>query len=824
MSEQQVLWQRAKTIVADALVLPPDERSAYVDACCADDRALHGEVTSLLRHATNTADFIESPAALGTPASALAQHSLVGARVGAYCIAREIGQGGMGVVYAADRVDGAYVQRVAIKILRNAIHTEADVRRMQRERQALAALNHPHIAHLLDGGTTENGLPYLVMEFVDGDVIDVYAKRNSLSLTTRVGLVRAVCAAVQSAHQQLLIHRDIKPANILVTHDGVVKLLDFGIARLLASDQSGLASQDIAMQFTPRYASPEQVRGQPVSVATDVYGLGLLLYDLLAGASPYPRIASEAATSAAMAMQIILADAPKRASEIAAQYAPKFCATLEGELDTILLKACAKEPRERYATVAQLDEDLRRWLNQEPITARAPTWGYRARKFVARNRVASAVAASALVVAAGLVTMIVTERNRAQYQAAQTRQLANKLIFDYYREIEPLAGAIPVRKKMLEDAGAYLDKIALDAPHDVRVAVETGAAYRKLADAQYNGRGTQNLGNKEAAEDAWQKARVMLETALTRAPNDRDANYEMGRYETDRASLEFQNGNADKVDVNFNAAIARYERVLARVPGDAEIIYELFRAHTAFASVEVRRKKSALAKLADAQTVFERLKKTTTDKSIISKAAGFLMVVKANDATQRDDAETAIRLSDEQIAFYTHEAFESPNDINQKMHLFNAYSSKAVVLMNAKRSEEAIAPLGEAITRQQALLAANPIDASLLGTSGRTFFIRARAWRDLKKFDAALADFHESKRQFDRAENLDLPLPMRRLQAQSLGLMLATANALPPAQYAADAKIAAEATLALAAKLPAIYAVQSHQVWLNNAKQHLVRK
>jgi serine/threonine protein kinase len=277
-------WQHVRTVFDHVASLPLVERAAYLDTACTGDADLRREVESLLlsHHEAGT-EFLNTPAInLSRPAP-----SRVGRRIGAYNIVEEIGRGGMGEVYRAGRADGQYEKEVAIKLVRGGYDTASVLERFRHERQILASLDHPNIARLLDGGTTDEGLPYLVMELIEGTPIDQYCDARKLNVNERLGLFVQVCSAVQYAHQRLVIHRDIKPGNILVTKEGVPKLLDFGIAKIL--DPATSAATTVAGPMTPEYASPEQIRGEPITTATDVYSLGVVLYQLLTGRSPYPK-------------------------------------------------------------------------------------------------------------------------------------------------------------------------------------------------------------------------------------------------------------------------------------------------------------------------------------------------------------------------------------------------------------------------------------------------------------------------------------------------------------------------------------------------------
>lgn len=280
-------WKQIREVFDHAVLLPTVERAVYLDNVCASDPDLRSEVESLLvSNSQAGAGFLNNPAVDLAKVPSKPASSRVGRRIGAYNILEEIGQGGMGEVYRAARADGQYEKQVAIKLVRGGYDTAAVLDRFRHERQILASLDHPNIARLLDGGTTEEGIPYLVMELIEGTRIDQYCDAHALGVTERLRLFLQVCAAVQYAHQRLVIHRDIKPGNILVTKEGVPKLLDFGIAKIL--DPAAGAEATMAGPMTPEYASPEQIRGEPITTATDVYSLGVVLYQLLASRSPYP--------------------------------------------------------------------------------------------------------------------------------------------------------------------------------------------------------------------------------------------------------------------------------------------------------------------------------------------------------------------------------------------------------------------------------------------------------------------------------------------------------------------------------------------------------
>jgi serine/threonine protein kinase len=417
-------WKQVKEIFNAALDRSVDEREAFLDEACGGDLSLRQQGERLINIHQQAGDFIEDRAAttqdslLTNEFVTLAPDPMIGRQVGAYRLVREIGRGGMGAVYLAVRADDQYQKRVALKLVKRGMGTKDILRRFRHERQILAGLNHPYIAQLLDGGTTEDGLPYFVMEYVEGQPITNYCDTHKLTIAERLKLFRQVCAAAQYAHQNLVVHRDLKPSNILITADGAPKLLDFGIAKLLNPELSAQAIDPTVTALrlmTPEYASPEQVRGEPVTTASDVYSLGIVLYELLTGHRPY-RLKSrmphdilrtvceeeperpstvidrvEAGASAEGATHIPLA--PEIVSRTREGQPDKLRRRLQGDLDNIVLMAMRKEPQRRYATVNQLSEDIRRHLEGLPVVARKVTFGYRLQKFIARHKTSAAAAA-----------------------------------------------------------------------------------------------------------------------------------------------------------------------------------------------------------------------------------------------------------------------------------------------------------------------------------------------------------------------------------------------------------------------------------------------
>ncbi|MEM7355576.1 MAG: serine/threonine-protein kinase, partial [Acidobacteriota bacterium] len=417
-------WRLVRSIFDRAVELAEPQRGSLLAQECAGDPSLRDEVERLLR-----ADEEESsPGLTGAVSTALRETAMtvrIGEQVGPYRVVGELGRGGMGVVLAGERDDGAYRRQVAIKILPGALHSDSARRRFLDERQILADLEHPSIAGLLEGGTTESGLNYLVMERVDGLPIDQYCNTNSLGVRARVRLMVQVCGAISHAHSRFVVHRDIKPSNVLVTRDGTPKLLDFGIAKWLTADGAAPANQTVDWFLTPEFASPEQLEGKPITAATDVYGLGALLYYLLAGQSPLATVAD----TPAELVHAITHRRPEPPSVAAGRAGHEHVPVrrLSAELDAIVCFALRKEPARRYASAEQLAADLNRFLTDRPIKALPDSLPYRASKFLRRQWIpVTAAALAALSLAAGFTAREIESR-RAQREAQSATEVAEFL-------------------------------------------------------------------------------------------------------------------------------------------------------------------------------------------------------------------------------------------------------------------------------------------------------------------------------------------------------------------------------------------------------------
>ncbi len=447
-------WQEIDRLFAASLDLPAAERLAFLELESAGDQDLIDQVSRLLRTEAGSAGRLEAPS-VATPTAFiedLASRSETRQEIGGYTLIRELGRGGMGTVYLAEYEGDEFRKRVALKILRHGVDTEDVLRRFVTERRILASLNHPGIAQLVDGGATEDGQPYLVMEFVDGESITDYCDHHRLTIRERLVLILQVAEAVKTAHTNLIVHRDLKPSNILVTPEGHVKLLDFGIAKLLDADEGADRTKTGHYLLTPDHASPEQLRGDPITTSTDVYQLGVLLFLLLTGQRPYQATGESVARLKELADQremprpstaVASAEDPESAAHTRSTSPKQLHRTLRGDLDTIIGKALSLEPEHRYASVENLAADIRRFLDGRPISARPATLAYRTRKFLRRRAWVVPVAVAALIFlaiyAATLVrytSQLEDERNTARLEADRAEEV-QKFLVDLFSSANP---------------------------------------------------------------------------------------------------------------------------------------------------------------------------------------------------------------------------------------------------------------------------------------------------------------------------------------------------------------------------------------------------
>ena len=559
--------RRVEEVLSAALELPLADRASFLAEACADDALLRSEVESLLSFEAYADDAVaavvrSSAEAFDAAALGLAE----GDRVGAYRIICEIGRGGMGTVYLAERDDDQFQKRVAMKLVTRGMDTAALLKRFRHERQILARLEHPYIARLLDGGSTADGRPYLVMEHVEGQPISNYCSGHQLRTTERIELFRKVCAAVQSAHQNLVVHRDLKPGNILVDSNGSPKLLDFGIAKLLSSDETEevtVAPPGLQM-LTPDYASPEQVRGEAVTTASDVYALGAILYELLTGVRPH-RMRNCSMTEIERAVCREEPEKPSDAWKGSAERTgtPPLKA---GDLDNIVLMALQKEPAHRYGSPAELSDDLQRYLEGQPVRARHDTIFYRARKFISRHRAGMAAAVLLVASLAGGITAATIAGRRAQRRFNEVRGFAHAVLYDMHDAISDLPGSVKAREVIVKTALKYLDGLAREAGRDPEIQLELAEAYQRVGDVQGAAK-QRSLGQTAEALASYRKAMAIADQLDQRNANPAKTNLVRMRVRERLGDMEARRrkNNAEAMAL-YRAGIEIGEAAVARDP------------------------------------------------------------------------------------------------------------------------------------------------------------------------------------------------------------------------------------------------------------------
>ena len=700
-------WDEVRDLFHAASAVPPAERATLLAGADAEVRS---EVESLLAAHDEPGAFLDR--SVWDFIDAHESEQLAGTLVGPYRIVRPLGQGGMGTVFLAVREGAEFAQRVAIKLVRGG---ELLVQRFRQERQILAALEHPNIARLIDGGTTSDGLPYLVMEYVDGTPIDVFAR--NLGTSEKLRLFLHLCDAVQYAHRSLVIHRDIKPANVLVTADGVPKLLDFGIAKLASPETRPDATATRLM--TPEYASPEQLLGRQVTTATDVYSLGILLYELLTGVKPFRPDTRTPAS-----------EAPRASAQSRA---------LRGDLDTIIGCALDVDPARRYGSVERLADDVRRHFSGHPVLARRPTFGYRASKFVRRNLLA--VAAGAAITAVTIVAFATTlhQKRLAERRFDEVRSLARAVVFELHDAIEPLPGSTPARELLVRRALVYLDNLAKEAEDNEALRVELAGAYLKIGDVQglpYRA----NLGDTAGAMTSYRKALQIAESsssaALLADLHDRIGLIEQRALRWDAALAAHERARAIRETLPPTPALARtwtaigdcryiglktttaaqqaYEgalAVLARLPRSPDALMETGRAHQRLGGYfsgsgkdlprAIRHHDAALRALGERSAL-------NPDDSVARRNYADQIVMKATAQNMMKDGAGALESTTRALVILRELAAADPKNFEAQHDLAFAYGEQGRALLNLGREAEAEEALHAAVAIHERRLAADP--------------------------------------------------------------------------------------------------------------------
>ncbi len=707
MSVGKETWGRLSPLLDDLLDLQDDERDVRLEALRARDPKLADAVAAMLQHlpAIERGEFMPS-SALPKPAG------LEGQAIGPYTLVREIGHGGMGTVWLARRNDGRYEGEVAVKFLRSGLFGHGDAARFEREGSILARLSHPHIARLLDAGVMADGAqPYLVLEYIDGEPIDQYCQRLALPTAQRLALMLDVLAAVAQAHNRLVLHRDLKPSNILVTQAGDVKLLDFGIAKLLddagAGEQTALTAR-AGNAFTPEFAAPEQLQGGDVTTATDVYALGVLMYLLLGGDHP-----TAAATGAPLdRMRSVIETVPRRLSEAVlrrggpkARWSPesrKLSGEVRGDIETIVAKALKKAPSERYANAAAMADDIRRYLGREPIAARPDTPLYRATRFVQRHAAGVAMAGVAVTALGAGIGVALWQAREARAQRVQAEGLVEYMIGDLRKKLEPVG-----RLDVLDGVG--LKALDYYAAQDLD-KLDADSLGRRARAFHMIGSIAERRGHFDEAVRDFQLAADTTSHLLKAHPDDPQRIFDQSQSEYWVGYVQWYRGRLPDAEVSFRRYLDMAERMNHARPGDhgwqLEDVFS--KTNVGIVLTELGRADEALPLLNQARAQIEQLALSHPEDAVsASNTIGWGVMAYA--ALGRD--EDAIRADDDKIAA----ALRAPNADKDQDVLFlvaNAHDEIAKWQRNLGHLDDSLAMGQQGLAELTALNARDPANVN----------------------------------------------------------------------------------------------------------------
>ena len=770
-------WHHLKALFDEALAQPPGQRAAFLEQTCDDDE-LRREALSLLAFYDDDPEFMEQPVRVDA-LRVVAEETTIeqaGRRIGPYRLLREIGQGGMGTVYLAERADGQFEQQVALKLVRQGGPRAERLRRLRHERQILASLQHPNIARLYDGGVTDDGVPFLVMEYVEGLPINQYCDQHRLSTTQRLRLFRTVCAAVQYAHQNLVVHRDLKPSNIFVAHTGRVKLLDFGIAKLLDEDHTAetLPMTRTGMRvMTPEYASPEQVRGEAITTASDVYALGIILFELLTGHRPY---AVRGLRPSAVERVICRQDPPRPSTAVlrspdtnqtgnqtgttAPTATPEAVSQarntqperlrrrLEGDLDNIVLKALQKEPGRRYMSVAALSEDVRRHLEQLPVKARPDTVGYRISKFVRRHT--AGFAATVLVVLALVGGIFATvyqarvaaaERDRAEHRFNDVRVLANKLLFDLHDAIRDLPGATPARQMLVSNALIYLDTLHQATTDDPSLQNELAEAYERVGEIQGDPH-FPNLGDMDGATESYRKMLALREDLWKRDTTNADARHTLANSYGRLAVVLSWGGDNDQAITLSEHALALLAPLLKQHPDSLSLLHDAgrIRSELGWWLVWAGHLPEALAHLDEAETLLTPLAQRQPDNLDLQIDLWRVFNYQTDGTWFGGDYADALHLLENKALPHLqalNRRFPSNPRVRGSLH--TCFNKTGIMQEKLERLDEALAAYQEALHLVEALAATDSTDRRLRASVANSQEAIGNVLLRMKRPDEALA-------------------------------------------------------------------------------------
>lgn len=806
-------WAEARAILHAALDLPAGERRTYLANACGSRADLLAELEGLLASYESDPEFLDTPmpSAALLRAAAFDSHSPAPPppeHIGPYRILECLGQGGMGEVFLAVRDDGQYQQQVAIKLVRRGMASEFTLQRFLYERQLLAFLAHPNIARILDGGTLDDGNPYFVMEYVEGRPLLDYCQQEILGRESRLRLFLQICGAVAHAHRNLIVHRDLKPQNILVTAGGIPKLLDFGIAKLLLPDQTGidLAQTREFRLLTPEYASPEQYRGEHITTASDIYALGAILYELLTGRKAHALTGAHPAEL----LHIICEKDPVRPSDAVAGANPHptlSAAALRGDLDRIVQKALHKQPERRYSSVEQFAADIQSYLEGRPVLARGDSLAYRAGKFVRRNR--AAVLAGALAVLSLIGGIVTTawqahtasvQRDRAQRRFQDVRQLAASFLVEN-DTLAALPGGTGIRTRLIQRSLQYLDDLAREAAGDANLQRELALAFEKMGDVQGRADGP-NLGDTAGALESYRKSAEIRKALVAAHPADAGARHDLalalsrlsgatkvaGNYEEglrlDREALavrrqlvqeqphnpEFlrqlasnyttlggslsQVGDWQGVAEARTRALAMYRELAARPDAIEDDWRGLSLAHSRVASLATRNKNFALAEREYAAAL-----ETCRRGLVQHPQSPHLLLLEASAHNglgtlllEIGRAPGALREFRLALSIYEKQAQADPQDFRARSFLAGAHHRLGRAHLRQANFAAAVAELNEGLRIREQLALANPLNAGATGEVAESLAALGEVYTSARQRTRAVASYQKALQMLEQLQ------------------------------------------------------------------------
>jgi len=770
-------WAKVKAILSDVLALETSERKVYLEKLGLTPE-VREEVESLLSFENEAEDVMKFSAvefAKDFLDDSENPSRLIGQQIGNYRILREIGYGGMGVVYLAERADGKFDQKVALKLLKRELNTAALRRRFEHEREILASLEHPNIARLLDAGTTEDQVPYIAMEYVEGMPIDTYCDKHELDLGKRLDLFRKVCSTVNFAHRNLVVHRDLKPSNILVNEDGIPKLLDFGISKVLSAELSAQGAATITNLgvMTPSYASPEQLQNKSATTATDIYSLGVILYELLSGHRPYESLEGDLKNI----YKAVLEVEPKPPSDLIDTISRDFRVrthakteikgdddrtpgfqertdanefrmttprtvainsnSLRGDLDNIVLKALRKEPERRYSSAENFAEDIHRHQRGLPVTARPITYSYRVEKFFKRNT--AGVVGGGLVILAIIAGVAATfwqtrvaqaERAKAERRFGDVRKLANSYLFDVYPEVENLEGSLKAREKILVSALEYLDSLSTEASGDLALQSELATAYEKVGDVQ-GAMTNSSLGNIQAGLDSYKKAQRLREAVYATNPVDLEQKEKLANNYYTTARTLWNHSQTTEAEAEFEKGMTLRRELLVSDPASVRYRDRLAVLLIDYAAIPAfnAQAEKALNLTNEASQLVSQLRQDEPDKSDWKKTQARLLRLESKPKAALGDYDGALAGLNQSLAVSKELAAEFPKDFRIQRTVWLTSSMTCELFIDKQDGKAAVDSCLPTIDFPKTALAKEPENGVVAYDLAISHFNTARGYR-----------------------------------------------------------------------------------------------